>query len=154
MFDNKDLPNIGAQFAISHEALALLRWLVEHHADELKILVKRELHTGLHERIFEDTKSAAPTTTEMQANVVDFFSLMELLLLEAADEYTEQKVRKNKLQPTVDQIDSTLCDTMTVQSSIEHATTKLEDHSESSARELLFKEILKRWTPHKRYLVN
>lgn len=154
MFDNNDLPNNSAQFAISHETLALLRWLIEYHAEELKSIIEKALQKGLHEALPDDAQFAMHNIQENHESIIDFFNLLELLLLEASDEFAIKKARENNLQPTIDQIDSTICDTITVQSSIERAATKLKDHPESSARELLFKELLKRWTPHKQQLLN
>lgn len=152
MFDKNDLPNGNAQFTISHETLILLRWLVEYHADELKALIDKALRSGLHET-FSDNTELVPIQ-DSHESIIDFFNLLELLLMESTDEHAIQKAQESNLQPTIDQIDSTLCDTMTVQSSIERAATTLKDHPESNARELLFKELLKRWTPHKQQLLN
>ena len=51
--------------------------------------------------------------------------------------------------PTIDHIDSTICDDATVRSSVEKATAKSEQHPKANAQELLFKELLKRWKPSK-----
>jgi len=154
MFDNNDLPNGSAQFAISHETLTLLRWLIEYHAEELKSLIEKALKSGLHDVLLSDTQPSMPNMENTHESIADFFSLLELLLMEVADEHAIKKARESNLQPTIDQIDSTICDTMTVQSSVERAATELQDNPESSARELLFKELLKRWIPHNQQPLN
>lgn len=153
MFDNNDLPNNSSQFAISHEVLALLRWLVEHHAEELKNVTKTSLQKGLHDTLF-DKESTPPTIEDTQESIVNFFSLLEFILMEASEEHTSQKAKEQKLQPTIDQIDSNFCDTNTVQNSIECVTTGTKEKSDENTRDLLFKEILKRWNPHTQQTLN
>ena len=151
MFDNNDFPNGSAQCAISHETLILLRWLIEYHSEDLKNIIHKALHTGLKNALVE-THAVMPE--DSQESVVDFFHLLEFLLMQTSDEHSLSQASTNNLQPTIDQIDSMICDTTTVQSSIECATTALKDHPERSARELLFKELLKRWIPHKQQPLN
>jgi hypothetical protein len=159
MFDNNDLPNGGVQFTISHEVIAFLRWLIVHHPDELKSLAKKSLHDGFWAHITKyDTTSADDQDIEKdkdtQATLLDFFGMIEILLLEAIEEYMAKQAKQTQLQPTLDQIDTAFCDTITVKSSLEHVTKTYAADSNISARELLFRELLKQWRPHKSQLLN
>jgi len=147
MFDNNDLPNGGVQFAISHEVITFLRWLTENHPTKLQELTKLALNDGLlkktqlaHELCMEDE--------ETQATILDFFGTLEIIMHEALEEYAASKAHQNRLQNTIDQIDGTFCDTGTVKTSLENATTSLAMNPEKSPKELLFTEILKQWRPN------
>ena len=58
------------------------------------------------------------------------------------------------LMPSLDQIDSMACDTATVRSSLQKATSKLRINPEANPQDLLFKEILKQWKPQKKAKLN
>lgn len=146
MFDNNDLPNGGVQFTISHEVIAFLRWLVENHPNKLKDLTKKALSDGLLKQSYIDqTMSLEDDATH--ATILDFFGTLELIMHEALEEYATSTAQQNRLQDTIDQIDGSLCDTGTVKTSLEIATTSLALDPEKSPKELLFKEILKQWRP-------
>jgi hypothetical protein len=153
MFDNNDLPNGGVQFTISHEVIAFLRWLTEHYPEELKLLAKKALLDGLLNQI-PKTEIQHESGDSTHADIIDFFGILELALLEANEEHAQQRAQESKLQPTLDQIDGAFCDTTTVKLSLESATTTLSSKPESSPRELLFQEILKQWRPHNSQLLN
>jgi hypothetical protein len=86
---------------------------------------------------------------EIQHSIIEFFSMLETLLLESMKEQAVQKAVEKNLMPTIDHIDSTICDDATVRSSVEKATAKSELQPKANAQELLFKELLKRWKPSK-----
>lgn len=91
---------------------------------------------------------------EMQDSIVDFFSLLEGLLMETINEQAMLKAHEKNLVPALEHIDSTICDTATVRSSLEKATTKMTKNPEANAQQLLFEELLKRWKPNKKATMN
>ncbi len=143
------------QLTISYELLYLMQWLLENEPDRLKKLIVQALHKGLKEEMQEASKNQNLTTTEdLQYSVVDFLTLLESLLHEAINEYTLKKLTEKKLMPALNQIDNTVCDTSTVQFSIEKASSRLEHHPQENPQEVLFKELLKCWKPRKKAAVN
>lgn len=148
---NNHNPN---QFVISYELLCLLRWLLEHDVERIKKLVAKALASGLRDDIrqFEqlgDVSADPAIIEEVQYSIIEFFSMLEMLLLEVMREQAVQRATEKNLMTTVDHIDSTLCDDATVRSSVEKATAKSEMHPKENAQDLLFKELLKRWKPTK-----
>lgn len=146
--------NQAQQFVISYELLCLLRWLVDNDSDKLKKTIIKALANGLMEDIrqFEhlgDVNANPEMIEEVQHSIIEFFAMLETLLLEAIKEQTVQKAVEKKLMPTIDQIDSALCNDDVVRSSIEKATAKSEMQPKENVQDLLFKELLKRWKPSK-----
>jgi uncharacterized membrane-anchored protein YjiN (DUF445 family) len=146
--------NSAQQFVISYELLCLLRWLLEHDIEKIKKLVSKALATGLREDIkqFEqlgDVNADPAMIEEIQHSIIEFFSMLEMLLLESMKEQAVQRAVEKNLMSAIDHIDSTICDDETVRSSIEKATAKSELHPKENAQDLLFKELLKRWKPSK-----
>ena len=151
-FNNNN--NSAQQFVISYELLCLLRWLLEHDVEKLKKMVSKALASGLREDIkqfeqFGDVNTDPAMIEEIQHSIIEFFSMLETLLLESMKEQAVQKAVEKNLMPTIDHIDSTICDDATVRSSVEKATAKSEQQPKANAQELLFKELLKRWKPSK-----
>ncbi len=146
--------NNSQHFVISYELLCLLRWLIENDADKLKKLVSKALNSGLIQDIkqFEqlgDMNADPDLVEEVQHSIIEFFGMLEILLLESIKEQGVQRAIEKKLMTTVDQIDATLCDDDTLRTSVEKATAKSEQHPKENAQDLLYKELLRRWKPTK-----
>jgi|GEM_PF-320880 uncharacterized membrane-anchored protein YjiN (DUF445 family) len=151
-FNNNN--NHAQQFVISYELLCLLRWLLENDVEKIKKMVSKALASGLKEDIkqFEqlgDVNADPEMIEEIQHSIIEFFSMLETLLIESIKEQAAQRAVEKNLMPTVDHIDSKVCDDATVRSSLEKATAKSEMYPQANAQELLFKELLKRWKPTK-----
>jgi len=145
---NKGFIMNNAQFVLSYELLALLRWLVDHDSDKLKKIISKSLKSGLQSTLHKlDQTEDAEVLNEIQHSITDFLHLLEALLAEAISEQVKEKARQQKLLPAVDQIDTNQCDNNTVRFSLEKATSSLVDNPNANAKELLFKELLKRWKP-------
>ncbi len=140
------------QFVLSYELLYLLQWLIEYEADTLKKMITRAVKVGFKEKseISHDVVELQ-VSDSIQQSIVDFLGLLDSLLLEVQHDYNIQKILHQNLVPALKQIDSTVCDSATVESSLEKTSAKIE-HSPEQAQEILFKEILKRWKPHKKNL--
>lgn len=153
---NNDSMNSHNQFVISYELLALLQWLVEHDAERLKKIIARALNSGL-KKDMQHVKAYiadAHTHEDIQHSIVEFFGLLEALLLETINEQAMQDAVEKNLMPAIDQLDSTLCDDATIRSSVERATIKLDKSPQDNPQEVLFKELLKRWKPQNKKILN
>ncbi|MFI5333302.1 MAG: hypothetical protein ACHQVS_04340 [Candidatus Babeliales bacterium] len=153
---NNDSMNSHNQFVISYELLALLQWLVEHDAERLKKIIARALQNGLKKDIqnFKVYAADAQSNEDIQHNIVEFFGLLEALLVETMNEHAMQDAVEKNLMPAIDQLDSTICDDATIRSSVEKATLKLDKSPQDNPQEVLFKEILKRWKPQNKKVLN
>jgi hypothetical protein len=154
MLNINDLIAGGTQLTISHEVLTLLRWLMENHAEELTKITRRALQHGLHDKIHAGQAERLPQPEEAYENVAHFFGMIEEILIKALDEHVTYRKHENKLQPIINHIDATYCDSSTVQLSVEKTATKIAQHTECNPRDILFKEILRQWRPRKSSLIN
>lgn len=156
MINNDNLFNNKEQLALSYEVLCLLRWLVEHDANKFKKIIMQALRAGLKDELqkidtIADFHSLNP---DIQDNIADFFGLLEESLFESINELVEKKAREKNLLPAIDQIDTSLCDDATVRFSVEKTTKKLEHNPDINPKDQLFKELLKRWKPHNKIVMN
>ena len=138
----------NSQFVLSYELLLLLRWLIDHDEEKIKKIIGNALKSGLQQELQELSNTEdVSELADLQHSITDFLSTMEALLIDTASEHIKEKARQQKLLPSVDQIDTTLCDDTTVRFSVEKATSELSENPDANAKELLFNEILKRWQP-------
>jgi hypothetical protein len=145
----------GSQFVLSYELLALLRWLADHDADKLKKIIGKALTSGFQGELNQlNQTDETVLVDEMHHSITDFLSLLESLLIETVRENLQQKAKYQNLMPAVDQIDSTICDDNTVRFSLEKATEVIENNPTANPKEMLFKELLKRWKPIDKNLKN
>jgi len=144
----------NSHFVISFELLELLRWLVEHDQEGLKKVIHKCLHQGLKQNILarKDINNDA-TTEELHHYIIDFFSLLEILMQEVIQEENVDTVMKRSILPAINNIDTTMYDASTLSSSIAKATS-LGKNSHQSPKEILCKELLKRWKPAKKASYN
>ena len=156
MNDKKRIPETDSQFVLSYELLSLLRWLVEHGQEDLESIVHKAINSGLDKELKKKkfTQNQEDTLEEMQHGIVDFFTTMEVFMLEAMHTQLKKRARAQNLQPTVDHIDMNAYDTATVETSLENATNQLERTPNANPKELLFKELLRRWRPTKKNSTN
>ncbi len=145
----------NGQFVLSYELLVLFRWLVENHAEELRPIIAKALASGLQDEIgLMDRNNQLPPLEEVQCSIVDFFAMMEDLLIDELEGAIEQQAQEQDLMPAVDKIDTTVCDNETVRFSLEKATSMMKDNPSINAKKALFEEILKRWKPNNTTIVN
>jgi len=156
MNNNEFSNDNNTQFVLSYELLSLLRWLADHDAEKLKKMISKALSLGLKEEVnrARQGKTEEQTLEEIQHGILDFFGLMEVLLHEAMSENAVQTAMQKNLMPAIEQIDSAVCDDATVRTSIEKATAKIEHNPQENPKEVLFKELLKRWKPQNKNILN
>lgn len=143
----------NGQFMISYELLCLLQWLIEHEADTFKTLIEMAFASGFRESMTETEKNIS-SIEDMQYNIIDFFTMLETQMIEVTNERAMQDALEKNLMPAIDHIDSTVCDDATVRFSVEKTTSQLKDKPQDNAQETLYKELLKRWKPTDKKVVN
>lgn len=144
------------QLTLSYELLVLLQWLIEYEPEKLKELIASTFDHGLEDDLkkIKNNPTQYESSDNLQNSIVDFFGLLEVLLHEIYNERATKRVMEKKLMPAIDHIDTTECDTQTVQDSIEKATSKFELEPNKNPQELLFKELLRSWKPSKKTASN
>lgn len=154
--NNNEFSNENTQFVLSYELLCLLRWMVENDAEKLKKIIAKGYSAGLKYDIqsIRDGWNEEQSMEDIQHGIVEFFGLMEILLQEVVSEQAVHKAVQKNLMPTLDQIDTAVCDDATVRTTLEKATTKIEHNPGENPKELLFKELLKQWKPHDKNVLN
>lgn len=138
------------QLTVSYELLLLLNWIITHEKDRFKKIIHKSLKTGLLVELEKTNRMNEANNAlahRLQGNVIDFFNLLELLLHDAVSETLEKTASQNKLMETIDHIDATVCDTDTVRSSIQEISATLNENPTANAKEMLLKEVLRRWKP-------
>lgn len=152
--ENKKL-NSSEQLVISYELLQLMQWIVEHESESLKKIINRALKNGFDEQLTKSQNyKELYSGDDMQNNIIDFLSLWEILLYEATNESDANRIIQKNLVPAIDHVDKKNCDSSTLKSSIDFASSKINRKPEESAQEIFLKELLKRWKPNKNHTVN
>lgn len=150
---NREFDTTNDQFTISIELLRLMQWIVEHDQEGLKRLISRAIAQGLNKKITQ--REDVPQTSEgTHHDIIDFFLLMETLLIESINENVAKTVLQKNLIPAVNAIDSAALDNQTVRFSLERATNQMQLNPQENPRDLLLKEIIKNWKPNKKSTLN
>lgn len=147
----------NGQFVLSYELLYLLQWLVDHEAESLKKIIARAIRQGFRDTIVHtnnDIIELQSADAHIQNSIADFLSLLDILLIEATNEQGIKKSLERNMIPALNQIDSTVCTTETVESSLMKATASSHCDSHEKLQDTLLKEILKQWKPDKKSLMN
>jgi hypothetical protein len=142
-----------AHFTLSYQLLCLFRWLIEHDEERLKKLINKALSDGL----FNDIRKKQPNTElspDAQNSILDFFATIETMLAESINERIEQQAREKNLLPSIDHIDTSICTQDLVRSSLDKIASKMDINSKESPQEMLFRELLKRWKPINKNMLN
>ncbi len=158
--NNDNFLQEGTQFVLSYELLCLLRWLIDHHPHQLQQLITKALSAGLYSQIQNQIHNPMSEQTIAQDNelvqqsIIDFCAHLEVMLHEQITVLLKQKAREQDLLTTVEHIDGEACDQDTVRESIEKVTAHHKKKTDNNSKELLYKEILKRWKPHDKKIIN
>lgn len=151
MKNNNPLNN--SQFVMSYEILHLLKWLLENEQESLKKIISKSINNGLiNELNLEHTSKTHED--HLQQNIIDFFSLLEILLYEVLNETEFNKLSSRNILPAIDNIDSTIFDNSIIEMSIAKATSMHKLSSKEDMKTTLCKELLKRWRPDKKFIKN
>jgi len=143
------------QLVISFELICLLKWMLEHEDIKLKKMISRALDTGLQDKLNKKhIANKELMLDDIQNVLLEFFDMMEALLIESLSERAIKKALEKNLMPSIDQIDSSVCDDATVRFSIEKAASQVEKNPQENIRKVLLQELLKRWKPRKKNILN
>lgn len=156
MYDNDAFNENSSQLVLSRELLALLRWLVENDAPKIQRLVEKAMQAGLDDQIRKELNDTSFDNAEAEAHlsIIEFLGLLEAALFEAMKESTSRKAAQKKLMPAIEQIDGTVCDDATVRFSVEKAIGRINVPAGEHSKEVLFKELLRRWKPQNKKIMN
>lgn len=139
-------------FVVSYELLQLLEWLMHQEQDALKKIVERAFNHGFVPQTLH--KDHEHESDHIKQNVVDFFTLLEILMSETMQEKEAQTVVAHNLLPALDHIDSRQYDPESIAASIAKAQGALRRKTTKNAHDILYKELLKRWRPAKNSALN
>lgn len=151
MKNNNSLNN--TQFMMSYEILHLLKWLLANEQEALKKIIIKSVNNGLMDEL--DIEHSSKNNEEhLQQNIIDFFSLLEILFYEVLNESKFNKQSNRNILPMINNIDSTIFDSSAVEMSIAKATSMHKLNSKEDLKTILCKELLKRWRPDKKLIKN
>lgn len=137
------------QCVVSYQLLQLLRWLYENEQEGLKKVIARCLKNGLEDTLYHQGE-ICESDEELQESMSEFFSLLEALLYELLNENDAQKVRQRVQIPAIDHIDAAVCDNTLVAMSLAKVADTMDRNPRKDPKEMLCKELLKRWKPAKK----
>lgn len=155
--NNEHFDNDNRQFIISYELLQLFRWLFENEQETLRNMIEQALNDGLEDRLNKASKSSdQELSDELQQSVVDYFSLLETFLYELVNEHEVKKVMQNNIIPEAAHIDITACDKNIISLSVAKATSSYNSKNadKETPKNILCRELLKRWKPSKKISLN
>ena len=136
------------QFVISYELLALLEWFIEHEEPAVTALIRKALAQGLTLNKSAHTMSGAENA-DLQHIIVDYLAFLDLLLHEAVNEDEVEQVVQRALIPAINHIDKRMYDESTVSVSIAKAQAVAWKRTSFETKNVLCKELLRRWKPGK-----
>jgi hypothetical protein len=151
--------NNDEHFVVSYELLKLLQWLLIHEQDALKKLIMSALAQGLKYELSGVPDDAATTAMDqanpesiedLQENILDFFTLLEVILHETMTEQHANTHIQKTMIPAINHIDTSTCDMTSVALSVEKATAAVVNKTGENPKDVLCKELLKRWKPTKK----
>lgn len=150
-FDNDN------QFVVSYELLQLLRWLLRFEQESLKKLIIKAINSDFQSKNNEKNSAILDSDLEqeIQLAIIDFFTMLEILLYESMDENKIKSVLHKKLIPAINNVDSNVYnnyDIDTLNASIAKVKNNLND--KNNVKEVFCKELLKRWKPSKNTIIN
>ncbi|HJZ23938.1 MAG TPA: hypothetical protein VJ201_05760 [Candidatus Babeliales bacterium] len=135
------------QLHITPEIIQLMQWLCEYETEALKNIITRALNQGLKKTKYHSHDEQISSIDEMQDGFITFMSLLEYLYEEVVNERAIKQAGEHHLLPALDKIDNKTCDASTIQSSLTVAASKIERNPHVNPKEILFKELLRRWVP-------
>ena len=140
------------QLIVSAELLYLLQWIVDNESSAIKKIIARSLKKGLKKQLLEvrQKKENNIPAEDIHNSIVEFLGSLEILLSESMDEDSTKRVLQKLMVPSIENIDSSICNNDVVSYSLEEASSKVEEDPNLNPKDVLFKEILKNWNPHKK----
>lgn len=134
---------------VSDELLTVISWLVAYEQEPLKKILTGALQNGLQEALVQAPdrhKNLNPQ--EIQTTIFELFMLLEDLLHEVQHETEATTFVQRSLVPAISRIDMSSCDEEAV--AISAAKASAAAGSGANAKEVLCRELLRRWKPAKK----
>jgi hypothetical protein len=91
---------------------------------------------------------------EAQFDILEFLSMLEILLAESLEEHAVKSATEKGLMPAIDHIDPSECDNQIVHYGLERVNAKMARKTGEKPQDILLKEILKNWKPAKKQSAN
>jgi len=143
------------QLIISFELICLLKWILDNESNTFKKIISKALDSGLKAELNKKhLLSKELMLDDIQNVLLEFFDMTESLLVESLGEQAVKRALEKNLMPSIDRIDSSVCDDATVMFSVEKATSKMEKNPQENVKKILMEELLKRWKPNKKNILN
>lgn len=144
------------QMNISYELLMLLQWLLEHEEESMRKLISKALHNGLAKQLDAATSQKArhEAAMELQESIIDFFTFLETEIHLLMNEDNALETIQRTMLPALKQVDARTYSHGALESSIAKAEAAFGKHAIGTPKEILCKELLKRWKPSKKLTVN
>ncbi len=147
---NEEGPFERCQFVLSAELLKLLEWLIDFEQDSLKKLIKRAIQHGFIKQGLRYSANSNPEA--LQQSIIDFFTIIDIILHESINEDDVRQALKHDLIPALNNFDTNPYDSSSVAMSIHKATAKT--HKGKDPKDVLCQELLKRWKPDKQSTIH
>lgn len=143
-----DFKNEGA-IQLSYNLLYLLQWLIQHESDTLRTIISKAVQAGYKNSDDKDYSFIELHVSDphIYQSIINFLDLMDSLLIESEQLHLTQKGVDVTAIPAIKHIDAKTCGNDLVQKTLEHTSVKLKTNPDQNAKELLFKELLRRWKP-------
>jgi hypothetical protein len=140
------------QMNISYELLMLLQWMLEHEQEPLRKIINRALHNGLQKQLESVTtqRERQQAAAELQDSIIDFFMLLETQIDDLMNEDHTQEVIQRNMLPALKQVDARTYSYGALETSIAKAEAAFCKSDVGNPKDILCKELLKRWKPSKK----
>lgn len=138
---------------VSDELLTVIAWLVTYEQETLKKILVNAMQNGLQEALTQTSEqNKALSAQEIQSTIFDLFTLLEELAHEVQHESEATTFVQRSLVPAINRIDMSSCNEEIVSISAAKATAAAG--SGANAKEVLCRELLRRWKPAKKSELN
>ncbi len=152
--NNNLFNNPEGQLVISYELICLLEWLITNHSKDLQTLIDSSIENGLTQTITYKEDKEQSLDYDPHETILEFFNLLQNGLYIATTNQLAKKTKEQNLLPKLKHIDTSVCDSETMQLILEKTTKVCEQNPEIDPKHVLFKELLKNWEPEKKEVTN
>ncbi len=136
------------QFVISQELLHILHWLIKYQEAELSQIVTQAYFKGFEEKIKkQDMFDQIQESTDLQNSVVEFLNFLEHQIAVLNSQENNKTIMHPNVIETLDRIDPKQFDFETIKSTVLATADKIKPKSQTDAKKMFLKELLKQWEP-------
>jgi len=136
------------QFVISPELLHILHWLMKYEESALADLIAQAYYKGFEEKIKkQDMFDQIQDSTDLQNSVVDFLNFLENQISTLNNQAHTKTIIHPNVMNALDRIDPKQFDFETIKSTVMATADKIKPKSNTDAKKMFLKELLKQWEP-------